>query len=101
MIKLLLGCSLPCSATHNNVDDDGGTDEGRDGIEGNDACLAGKYADDAAKEGDEGSHENCHGEKLAMVLGADNHAGDVGYGESDEGNGSAEGGGNSGEDAGD
>ena len=52
-LHLLSICSL--AAAEDDIDDDGGTDEGCDGVEGDDAKDAGEEAQDVAQQGNDGT----------------------------------------------
>ena len=84
-----------------DVDDDGGSHDGGDGVEGDDAGLAGQEADGVAEQGDDGAAEDGAGHENAVVGNAEQEVGDVGHGKADEHDGTAIGGGDGGEQTGD
>ena len=79
----------------NDVDNDGGADEGRDGIEGYDTTLARKETDEVADEGDDGTTEDGGREQHTVVVGGEQQSGNMGHGEADESHRATEGGGDS------
>ena len=85
------------SLAGDDVDDDGGADEGRNGIEGNDTTLAWEEADEVADEGHDGTTEDGGGQQYTMVVCREQQSGDMGHGEANEGHRTTEGGGNGGE----
>jgi hypothetical protein len=50
-----------------NIDDDGGTHNGCDGVQGDDALFAGQEADDIAKKCNDGAAEDGAGHQDAVV----------------------------------
>lgn len=73
-------------------DDDGGTKKWGDCSEGNHAVLGGKGAKPVAQQGDDRTQEHRGGQENTMILGRDEETRDVGRGQTDEGDGTAEGG---------
>ena len=83
------------SLAGDDVDDDGGADERRDGIEGDDTTLAREETDEVADEGDDGTAEDSGWQKHTMVVSGEQQSGDMGHGEANESHRAAEGGGDS------
>ena len=77
---------------HQNIDDDGGTEQRGDGIQGDDAAARRKGAEEIAEKGKDWTQQHRDGQQPAMILRTDEETGDVGSGQADEGNGTAEGG---------
>ncbi len=67
-----------------DVDDDGGADEGRDGVEGDDTTLAREETDEVADESHDGSAEDGGRQQHTMVVCGQQQSGDMGDGQSDE-----------------
>lgn len=82
-----------------HVDDDGGTKKWGDCSEGNHAVLGGKGAKPVAQQGDDRTQEHRGGQENSMILGRDEETRNVGRGQTDEGDGTAEGGDRGGENA--
>ena len=99
----LVNRSIPgvCRPAEDDVDDDGGADEGCDGIEGDDAEGAREETKDVAQEGNDGSGEHGGGHQETVVVGVEQQACNMWHGESDECHGAAEGGDDGGEQSGD
>ena len=57
------------SFASDDVNNDGGADERRDGIEGDDTTLAGEETDEVADEGDDGAAEDGSWQKHTVVVG--------------------------------
>ena len=89
----------PCLALYDDIDNDGGTHERRDGAKWDDASFARQEADEIAEQGDGRATEQGGRQQCAMVVGGKKHACYVWHCQSDEGDGSAEGGGDGSEDA--
>ena len=85
---------------HDDVDNDGSTNKGCDGIKGDDT-VAGEEAKDIAQQGDDGTGEHGGGHEEAVVVGVEQQARDMRHGKSDECHGTAEGGDDGGEQSGD
>ena len=89
------------ATAEDDIDDDGGTDEGCDGVEGDDAKGAGEEAQDVAQLGNDGAGEHGGRHEETMVVGMEQQACDMWHGKSDECHGTAEGGDDGGEQSGD
>ena len=82
-----------------DIDDDGSADKGGDGVKGNNTTLAWEIANEVAHQRYYRAAKQGGREQLAMVIGGEQQAGDMGYGQSDKGHWAAEGGGDGGEQA--
>ena len=87
------------ASAEDDVEDDGGTEDGGDGVEGDDGGGR-KGAEEIAEEGEDGSGEHGDGQEDAVVGRAEEEEGDVGSGQSEEGDGTAIGGDDGGQEAG-
>ena len=90
--KLSKTQTFSLSSLHQNIDDEGGTEQRGDGIQGDDATSCWQYAEGIAEQGDGGAHEHGERQELTMIVSTDQEAHDVGRGQADEGDGTAEGG---------
>ena len=77
---------------HQNIDDDGGTEQRGDSIQGDDATIRRKGAEEIAEKGKGCTHQHRNGQQSAMILRADDEAGDMRRCQTDEGDGTTEGG---------
>ena len=77
---------------HQHIDDDGGTEQRGDGIQRDDATVRRKGAEEIAKKGNGCTHQHRDGQQTAMILRADDEAGDMRRCQTDEGDGTTEGG---------
>ena len=68
-----------------DVDDDGGSDEGGDGIEGNDATLAWEHTEQGTREGYDAAHEDSGWQQRAMIIRMEQQTGNMRNSQSDEG----------------
>ena len=78
------------SELQDDVNDDRGSKQGGNGIQGDDTTLSRYDTQEIAKEGGDGTHENGGGQEGAVIIGGKQHASHMGNSESDEGNRSAE-----------
>ena len=90
--KLSKTLAFSLSALHQNIDDDGGAEQRGDGIQRDDATVRRKGAEKIAEEGNGCTHQHRDGQQTAMILRADDEAGDMRRCQADEGDGTAEGG---------
>ena len=90
--KLSKTLAFSLSLFHQNINDDGGSEERGHGIERDDAASCWQYAEGIAEQGDGGAHEHGERQELTMIVSTDQEAHDVGRGQADEGDGTAEGG---------
>ena len=77
---------------HQNIDDDGSPEQRGDGIQGDDATIRRKGAEEIAEKGNGCTHQHRNGQQSAMILRADDEAGDMRRCQTYEGDGTAEGG---------
>ena len=77
---------------HQNIDDDGSAEQRGDGIQRDDATVRRKGAEEIAKKGNGCTHQHRDGQQTAMILRADDEAGDMRRCQTDEGDGTTEGG---------
>ena len=89
--KLSKTLTFSLSLFHQNINDDGGSEERGHGIERDDAASCWQYAEGIAEQGDGGAHEHGERQELTMIVSTDQEAHDVGRGQADEGDGTAEG----------
>ena len=89
--KLSKTQTFSLSPLHQNIDDDGSTEQRGDGIQRDDATVRRKGAEKIAEEGNGCTHQHRDGQQTAMILRADDEAGDMRRCQTDEGDGTAEG----------
>lgn len=89
--KLSKTQTFSLSPLHQNIDDDGGAEQRGDGIQRDDATVRRKGAEKIAEEGNGCTHQHRDGQQTAMILRADDEAGDMRRCQADEGDGTAEG----------
>ena len=82
---------LYAAPAEDDVDDDGGAEDGRHGVEGEDGACAGKDGQEVAEQGHGGAEEHGDGQEHAVVGAAEGEPGDVRHGQADEGDGATEG----------
>lgn len=76
----------------NDINNDRGTQYGRDDVQRNESGFAGERADEVTQQGERSSGEQGAGQEGTVVGGAQEQACQMGDGQADEGNGAAEGG---------
>ena len=74
------------------MDDDGRTDEGRNGIQGNHAEVVGEYTEQVAEEGYHPTPQGGGRQQDAVVVGVEQGFGEMRHRQSEKANGTAEGG---------
>ena len=74
------------------MDDDGRTDEGRNGIQGNHAEVVGEYTEQVAEEGYHPTPQGGGRQQDAVVVGVEQGFGEMWHRQSEKANGTAEGG---------
>lgn len=89
--KLSKTQTFSLSPLHQNIDDDGSTEQRGDGIQRDDATVRRKGAEKIAEKGNGCTHQHRNGQQTAMILRADDEAGDMRRCQADEGDGTAEG----------
>ena len=83
------------SFASDDVNNDGGADERRDGVEGDDTTLAWEETDEVADEGHDGAAEDGGRQQHTMVVCGEQQSGDMRHGKADECHRTTEGGGDS------
>ena len=86
------------AAAAEDVDDDGGTDEGGDTVDRHSSLEAGCPGNEVADEGQGRSGQGCGGHQFPVIAGAEDAAGQMWYGHANEHDGAAIGGDNGNQD---
>lgn len=80
-------------APHDDVDDDGSTNQRCDSIKGNQAAFTRQTANEIAQQGNHSSHQHSGRQQRTVIIGGEQQAGHVRDSQSDESHRTTEGGG--------